>query len=237
MCITGKNPSLIVVGFVGPHNTGKTTQKGIIEKLVAEDEKAALNVYPFEFSVSASIKRHGFETDKAYGLKTRLVLQQLVFADWIQAFQDVQKYADEHYAATQQKTFIVMDRTPLDFAGYLMAEIGMKDHDDDLTKDVEGYFNQCRLATCIVFDMMFLFYPNLPLEAREGRGKLDKLHIHQVYANMYYFFNTLRNLEGHVIEKFPLTYILPPSGDSVGFKSYVIHTDINYNLLHGASSN
>lgn len=118
----------MIIGLIGAHRTGKTT---LAERL-AQD-------FSFTFhrtSITESARKMGIDPVAPMALPTRIQLQQHLLLDFLEQ-------------VDKQKGPIIVDRTPIDMAGYLLAEFHMQSHlivNDDLQAQVKEYVEACTMV-------------------------------------------------------------------------------------------
>jgi hypothetical protein len=122
---------------MGASGTGKTT----LARLVADE----LDISFQPSSISASARKHGFNSVGLMTLKDRVRLQRHLLDDYLEMLD----------AAPRP---IITDRTPLDMIGYMMAEFHMLSHhavDPALLTEAELYVSECLRETRKWFDHIF----------------------------------------------------------------------------------
>ena len=128
----------MLYGLTGASGTGKTT----LAKAIAND----LGIEYISASISESAKKHGFNSVSPMPIHVRLTMQRHLLED--------------HTAliALSPRPAIT-DRTPLDMISYMLAEIGMHDH-EEMTRqdcaDIEQYVDDCIKVTSMLYDRIYI---------------------------------------------------------------------------------
>lgn len=143
----------MIYGVCGASGVGKTT--------VCERLADSLNIEFVRTSISEAAKRHGFDAIGSLSISQRLDLQEKLLVDHIQLIQNVERPA-------------ILDRTPVDFAAYMMAEIHMHSY-AEITQDemerISRYVRDCHVETQANYDCLFHLAPLLTYEPSPGRPK------------------------------------------------------------------
>lgn len=152
----------MIIGLTGAHRSGKTT-------LGNEFAKRNKNFTFAATSVSAIMAHHGFDPQLSYHFPDRLGIQNIIL-DELDAFYG--RFADN----------TVFDRTPLDAAAYLFADIQR----EGLTKDEHEaslrYLERAFDITNRRFTML-LFVPNvLPLVEDPTKAPATKGYVEHIQA-------------------------------------------------------
>jgi hypothetical protein len=130
----------MIVGLTGAHRSGKTTLGTEFVKRNKQFTFAAT-------SVSAIMKHYGFDPQLNYSFADRIRIQELIL-DELDAF----------YGHFPDKT--IFDRTPLDAAAYLLADIQRQGVSIEDQERVVAYLERCFDITNRRFTML-LFIPSV----------------------------------------------------------------------------
>lgn len=141
-------------GLTGAHRTGKTT--------VAQALAETLGVPFIASSASAVAKEMGITTFEGMEPALRRAYQEKV----------LEAFCARYEAEADNGTF-VSDRTPLDFAAYVMSEWhpGLGGEHDAWVVD---YVERCKVATSRYFFQVAIIQPGIPFHAQEGKGGAGK---------------------------------------------------------------
>lgn len=140
-----KDVGSLGIGFTGSHRTGKTT---LAEK-VAEN-----NGFRFVQSpVSLIAKKMGIDFSKSVPFDKRMEFQETALAVIEAAYEDA------------RNEMFVSDRTPLDFAAYLAADIPMELADPDIMYRAKQYMERCIELTNRYFLSVIVVQPGIPYVA------------------------------------------------------------------------
>jgi len=136
------------IGFCGAHRTGKTT----LAKMLADD----FGLRHIESSAGRIAHTHGLSFDKQARFADRLEYQDAV----------LENMEEDMFEASVN---YVTDRTPLDAAAYLIADMQATtgtwiEHEEALI-----YLNQALCLTRDYFDMLILVPPALPYDDIPGK--------------------------------------------------------------------
>lgn len=136
------------IGFAGAHRTGKTTTARAIARIATS---------PFvETQTTALAHKLGFDMNAADDFGARIDFQVAVL-----------RMLTESYEAAGPK--FVSDRTPLDAAAYLLAEVQAKTG-NAVTQDlVLQYVDQAVALTKRFFDVVILVPPAIAVEPVDGK--------------------------------------------------------------------
>lgn len=139
------------IGFTGAHRTGKTT--------LAVRTGDLLNLPVVTSSASALAKEVGFDFNADNGISWRLMFQTIVRDDMASSW-------GKHEA-------FVADRTPLDLAAYLLADVQMTTGDSEIQDQIVQYVEGCIAATRKLFDLVILVPPAVPVEPVDGKPPVN----------------------------------------------------------------
>ncbi|SCW95921.1 AAA family ATPase [Ancylobacter rudongensis] len=128
----------MLYGLAGSSGTGKTT---LAKRIAAE-----LDITYMPTSITECAKRHGFDPVGILSLQDRIVLQLHLLQD----------HLDMLDAAPRP---LIVDRTPIDFIGYMMAEVDMNSHlrlSAEEIERIEQYKRLCQTAAVKHYDAIFM---------------------------------------------------------------------------------
>lgn len=138
-------------GLTGAHRTGKTT----VGKALAGGMQC-----PFIGSSASGIaKSMGITTFEGMPKVLRREYQEKVLEAFCEAYE----------TESMNGTF-VSDRTPLDFAAYVLSEWSPADSDPEHDAWVIDYVKRCKEATSRYFFQVAIVQPGIPFQAEEGKG-------------------------------------------------------------------
>lgn len=131
----------MIYGISGASGVGKTT----VGDLIAD----SLDITFLKTSVTEGAKRHGYNAVGDLSLNDRIDLQEKLLADHIKLIELTKRPA-------------ILDRTPIDFIGYMLAEIYMNSH-NVLTPEqihrVSAYVLRCIKVAKRLYDVIFHLAP------------------------------------------------------------------------------
>lgn len=147
----------MLFGISGASGTGKTT----LAKLVAED----LGIEYMPTSITECAKRHGFDAVGHLSLTQRIRLQQHLLEDHIEM-------------VCQAPRPLIVDRTPIDMIGYMLAELDMHSHmraTPEELEAIEDYVTLCGEMTTSLYDYVFILgqldgYEEAPTRPADNRA-------------------------------------------------------------------
>lgn len=131
----------MLYGICGSSGSGKST----LGRMVAE----SLDMTFQPTSITECAKRHGFDAVGSLSLEQRLELQNHLLADHVEMI-------------GKAKRPLIVDRTPIDFIAYLLAEFHMHSHEGmqpSLLLEVRNYVDLCLKETRAHYDMVFMLAP------------------------------------------------------------------------------
>ncbi len=131
----------MIFGVSGASGVGKTT----VCNLVAE----GLGLTFLKTSITEVSKRNGFNPVAKLSLQQRMILQERLLEDHVQKVSAIQAP-------------VILDRTPIDFIGYMLAEVGMYAHESltgDETLWISNYVQRCLTVTRCYYDFIFHLTP------------------------------------------------------------------------------
>lgn len=144
-------------GLSGAHRTGKTT----LAKAFSEATKV-----PFlETSTSAIMKEHGFDPMLDYPLSDRIHIQNKIL-DGMEAL----------YRSGPE--IFITDRTPLDAAAYMLADITRAPSMQDI--EVMRYIGRCIEVTNEFFSTILVLQTGIPLIHAEGKAPSSPAYVEHI---------------------------------------------------------
>lgn len=148
-----------MLGLTGSHRTGKST----LAKAFAEMNDMAF----VDSNITRVHERLGLKPGPHLPFEKRLKVQRLI----LDAF-------TERYA--QQQTSFITDRTPIDFAAYMLADA--KGQGEDEAIEVMSYVADCIEVANTYFHTLVLVSPGIPYVEEEGKPVLDLGYQEQVHS-------------------------------------------------------
>lgn len=155
----------MLIGIAGASGTGKTT--------LAEAVAKQLGARFVRASITELGKAVGADPVSNMDVVERLQFQERMLAAFIQKLTDMDR-----------SEVVIMDRSPLDMVGYMMAEINMHSHLDmnpELLKRADIYVEAAQKATAMFYDHVFLTSILPTYEAAETRPSWNpayQRHVH-----------------------------------------------------------
>lgn len=137
------------VGLTGAHRTGKTT---VAKQIVDKNPTIPM----VQASVSEIAKRHGFNINAKNSLEERLAFQEIV----------LREFAAEY---AKHNGLFITDRTPLDFAAYMLADVRGNEVDPKLDGLVADYVERCIQVTLRHFALIVAIQPGIPYVDEPGK--------------------------------------------------------------------
>lgn len=159
------------VGLTAAHRSGKTT---LAKEFVKKNPQ-------FTFaptSTSAIMKMHGFDPAKDYPLEERLKIQNIILDE-----------LDSLYSQFKKDT--IFDRTPLDAAAYMLADVQRENVPSHLQAEVAKYVERCIDITNRRFAMILFIPPVIELKEEEGKAPAQPAYV----AHISHLIDGLRNDE------------------------------------------
>lgn len=140
------------IGFVGPHRSGKTT----LARLLAEELKVDL----VESEVSAIARDMKFNMGAKNSLGTRLKFQEKVLVNFLNT--QVKREGD-----------FVSDRTPIDAAAYLMADVQASVGTIEQQEEVLEYCDAAMRMLSRTYDIVIFVPAAISVEPAEGKPPIN----------------------------------------------------------------
>lgn len=122
----------------GPHRAGKTT--------ICKDVEAKYGIPYFDASVTVLMRSKGIDPVALTSVEERLKNQELL----------LDLYLENLSAAPRP---CLTDRSPLDMAAYMLAEVGMHGCPADLGEEITRYMKRCVEETDLHFGMVIIVDP------------------------------------------------------------------------------
>ncbi len=155
------------IGFVGAHRTGKTT----LARAVAE----ALGLEVAESQVSAIARNYGFLMDNDRRDRPE--------------FFEMQKHILRHLESNVRgRDAFVADRTPLDAAAYLIADVQANTGSEQWQDEVLQYVDSAVRMTEDLFDVVILVPPAIdfdPMDGKPGANLAYQEHHHLICRGLH----------------------------------------------------
>jgi hypothetical protein len=155
-----------LIGLTGAHRVGKTT----LAREFAKQEG-----YTFiETSASRSMLAAGFDPARDYTLVQRLDAQRAVLEGLVAA-----------YRAAPAR--FITDRTPIDSAAYLLADVTRENAGPMLQGEIMEYVSDCIEATNRYFAVLVLVQPGIRLVGEAGKAPAEPAyqdHIHNLIGGL-----------------------------------------------------
>ncbi len=175
----------MIVGLCGAHRTGKTT-------LAREFAKKNTHFTAAETSVSAMMLSKGMDPALDYPIPQRLEMQHFILSE-----------LDTFYRNFDDS--VVFDRTPLDAAAYLLADIQRGNVEPAVQKEVAEYVARAIDITNRRFTMLLFVPPVLRLVDAAGKAPAQPGYVEHISQ----IINGLRNDERCRVKHFtmPRSYV------------------------------
>jgi len=152
------------IGLCGAHGTGKTT--------LAIALSQSLGIPYVSIDVSSVFLEHGFHPSDKLDIRTRLFLQQKIL-----------EKAESIWLDIDEPSFIC-DRTPLDMAAYLLADVGNGELDQHTQTEIMNYLQACFNVTIQYFDKIVLIPPAIPFVEREYKAAINHPLIFKLHTQL-----------------------------------------------------
>lgn len=158
----------MLIALCGASGAGKTT---IAREFVRRNKGFVFG----ETSTSAVMRAHGMDPAKDYPLRERIAMQVIILYE-----------LDKFYAGFTSNA--IFDRTPLDAAAFLLADIQRENVDDEDQAGVISYVSRAIEITNKRFTVIVGVPPVIPLVTqREGKAPPSPAyteHIHQLIMGL-----------------------------------------------------
>lgn len=176
------------IGLTGAHRTGKTT---IVKQLVEKNSAIPM----VQASVSEIAKRHGFDINAANTLEERLAFQEIVLREFAADYES-------------HNGLFITDRTPLDFAAYMLADVRGGAVSPKMDELVADYVQRCIDLTVRHFAMVVAIQPGIPYVDEPGKPLPSRCYQEEISAiiiglgvSRYGEKRTFRTLDRSVIDR------------------------------------
>ena len=150
------------IAFCGAHGTGKTTLAIALEK------KLGIPYIPID--ASDVFLQYGLHPSDKLDIRNRLFVQQKILEKSEGIWFDVDEPS------------FVCDRTPLDMAAYLLADIGNGELDQRTQAEIMDYLSDCFNLTIQYFDKIVLIPPAIAFVEREYKAAINHPLIFELHA-------------------------------------------------------
>ena len=161
----------IAIAFCGAHGTGKTTLA------IALEQKLGIPYIPID--ASDVFLQYGFHPSDKLDIRNRLFVQQKIL-----------EKAENIWFDVDEPSFIC-DRTPLDMAAYLLADVGNGELDQRTQTEVMDYLADCFNVTIQWFDKIILIPPAIAFVEREYKAAINQPLIFELHALLLGMLNYL----------------------------------------------
>jgi hypothetical protein len=150
-----------MIGILGAHRVGKT--------FLAREFAESNPTYDFiPTSTSRVFKEMGVDPKSKLDFETRMTVQE-----------EVLRQAEEQYQMMTSRS--ILDRTPLDYATYVLSECFPSDGADPSPR-VMDYVNRCIELTNEHFAMILVIQPGVEAPDEDGKAKVNLAY--QEHLNM-----------------------------------------------------
>lgn len=150
----------MIIGLTGAHRTGKTT-------LGSEFAKRNLQFTFAATSVSAIMQSRGFDPARDYPMQERIYIQNIILGE-----------LDAFYAKFDTNT--VFDRTPLDAAAYLLADVQRQNVEREFHEQITAYVARAIDITNRRFAMLLFVPPVLPMVDTPGKAPSAPAYVEHI---------------------------------------------------------
>jgi AAA domain len=157
----------MIIGLTGAHRTGKTTLGSEFAKRNKQFKFAAT-------SVTAIMQSRGFDPALDYPMVERIEIQNIILGE-----------LDAFYSRFDNNT--VFDRTPLDAAAYLLADVQRQNVEREFHGPITEYVSRAIEITNRRFAMLLFVPPVLKMEDTPGKAPSAPAyveHISQLIAGL-----------------------------------------------------
>lgn len=143
-----------MIGLSGPNGTGKTT--------LADAFARKQNVPFVATSASAVFAKMGLDPKADYPFETRMQIQEMLLG----------VFASQYETAARKSSIYVTDRTPVDLASYLLADVqrGTMAGNARAIKATMHYVESCLEVTALYFSAVVLVQPGIVVAERPGKA-------------------------------------------------------------------
>jgi predicted ATPase len=159
------------IGLCGAHGTGKTT--------LANALSHSLGIPYVPIDASSVFLDHKFHPSDKLDIRTRLFFQQKILAK-----------AEDIWFEVDEPSFIC-DRTPLDMAAYLLADIGNGELNEHTQSEIMDYLQDCFNVTARYFGKIVLIPPAIPFVDRYYKAAINQPLIFKLHIQLLGMLNHL----------------------------------------------
>ncbi|WP_421222569.1 AAA family ATPase [Aeromonas sp. 602293] len=144
------------IGICGAHRTGKTT----LARALADSTGLTL----MDAGISAVFREMGLEPSRTLSFADRMRVQDRILDNYLNQMAGLDN--------------VVIDRTPIDFIGYLLADLSQDHYQEEAAgQRVVEYIERCFEAVRQTMSFVIFVSPGIPLEMAEGKGLVDPGYI------------------------------------------------------------
>lgn len=151
------------IGFAGAHRTGKST--------LAQELGKKLNLNMLDNPAVTAFNMLGLHPDDNLTFDRRLMVQMLI----LERFKAAAKPSVRFQGQVHTPRF-VCDRTPLDYAAYMLSEVNSEVANDLMQTDEDflaKYLADCNEAMNEL-DLVFIVQPGIEMVAEKGKAVLSR---------------------------------------------------------------
>lgn len=145
-----------MIGLTGSQRTGKTT----LAKKFAEANKIEF----VETPTSHVMKQFGMDPAKDYPIRDRLSMQWVILGELRKAYENAPMNS-------------IADRTPIDTAAYLLADVQRQNVPEDLQGEMMQYVEECFRLANRHFSFLVIIQPGIALANEPGKAPASVAHI------------------------------------------------------------
>jgi hypothetical protein len=151
----------MMIGLAGAHRTGKTT----LARRFSE-----VSGYSFlETKVSAVFEQHGLSPREHYPTETRLWIQRKTLDKMVEVY-------------SSHRSFAVVDRTPIDLAAYMLADITRAEIAPEIDQQVIKYVDDCIAVAREFFSAIVIVQPGIKIVDEPGKAPPIESYIEHLNA-------------------------------------------------------
>lgn len=143
-----------MIGLSGAHRTGKST----LARALAE----SLGVPFVATSASEVFSSMGLDPKADYPLEVRFLIQSVI----------LDTFTAQYESASRESSVFVADRTPLDLASYMLADVSRSalEGKNDVAQLINAYVDECLKATTRFFSEVYLVQPGIKVIEEKGKA-------------------------------------------------------------------
>lgn len=144
----------MAIGLAGAQRVGKTT--------LAQEFAKAHDIPLVQTSASEVFRRMGYDPKVEYPFEARLIIQEMLLG----------VFESQYKKARQQSPFFITDRTPIDLAAYLLADVQRSTlvNRIEAAAATENYVRRCLQMASSYFSLIVLVQPGIPVVESEGKA-------------------------------------------------------------------